>query len=225
MIRVLLADDHRIVRDGLAALLRQAGDIELVGLAEDGHGLLRLARTLQPDVVVTDISMPGLNGIEAVRRLRAEADLPVLCLSVHDEDRLVLAMIEAGAMGYLQKDCSFDELAQAVRQVAARRVYLSPALSGVMVRAWRERHASPAAGAFQTLTPRERELVQLFSEGYTTNEIAERLHLSPKTVATHRENVLHKLHARGLAELTRYALREGLSTLDAPVRGGLPAPD
>ncbi len=219
-IRVLLADDHRIVRDGLAALLHEAQGIELVGQAEDGHGLLRLARTLHPDVVVTDISMPGLNGIEAVRRLHAEGDLPVLCLSVHDEDRLVLAMIEAGAMGYLLKDCSFDELVLAVQQVAAGRVYISPSLSGVMVRAWRERRTAPPAGAFHTLTPRERELVQLFSEGYTTNEIAERLHLSPKTVATHRENVLHKLQARGLAELTRYALREGLSTLDAPMRGG-----
>ena len=155
-----------------------------------------------------------------MRRLHAEGELPVLYLSVHDEDRLVLAMIEAGAMGYLLKDCSFDELVLAVQQVAAGRVYLSPSLSGVMVRAWRERRTVPAAGAFHTLTPRERELVQLFSEGYTTNEIAERLHLSPKTVATHRENVLHKLQARGLAELTRYALREGLSTLDAPLRGG-----
>lgn len=220
MIRVLLADDHRIVRDGLALLIGREADLELVATAEDGPGMVRAVREHQPDVLVTDISMPGLNGIDAVRRVRAESpQVQVLCLSVHDEDRLVLAMIEAGASGYVLKDSSFEELARAVRQVMAGRVYISPALSGVMVREVRNRKAGamPAMGA-PALTPRERELVQLFSEGYTTNEIAERLHVSPKTVATHRENVLHKLQMRGLAELTRYALREGLSSLEAPCR-------
>jgi DNA-binding NarL/FixJ family response regulator len=216
-IRVLLADDHRIMRDGLALLLAREADMELVGLAEDGTTAVRLARELQPDVVVTDIAMPGMNGIEAVRRMRADdGDVKVLCLSVHDEDRLVLAMIEAGASGYVLKDSSFEELAVAIRQVMLGRVYLSPALSGVMVREIRNRRSAPAATAFSTLTAREREMVQLFSEGHTTQEIAERLHVSPKTVATHRENILHKLQVRGIAELTRYALREGLTSLDAP---------
>lgn len=222
-LRVLLADDHRIVRDGLALLIERESDMTLVATAEDGPGLLRAVREHRPDVLVTDISMPGLNGIDAVRRLRAELpQMPVLCLSVHDEDRLVLAMIEAGASGYVLKDCSFEELARAVRQVVAGRVYISPALSGVMVREVRNRRsgAAPTAGP-AVLTPRERELVQLFSEGYTTNEIAARLHVSPKTVATHRENVLHKLQMRGVAELTRYALREGLSSLESPCRSGI----
>jgi DNA-binding NarL/FixJ family response regulator len=219
-IRVLLADDHRIVRDGLAMLIGREPDLDLVGLAEDGSTAVRLARELQPHVVVTDISMPGMNGIEAVRRIRSEDnDVQVLCLSVHDEDRLVLAMIEAGASGYVLKECSFEELAVAIRQVVARRIYLSPSLSGVMVREFRNRRSTPAASAYSTLTTRERELVQLFSEGHTTNEIAGRLHLSPKTVATHRENILHKLQMRGIAELTRYALREGLTSLDAPCAG------
>ncbi|MDZ7589271.1 MAG: response regulator transcription factor [Rubrivivax sp.] len=223
-IRVLLADDHRIVRDGLAMLIGREPDFELVGVAEDGSVAVRLARELQPDVVVTDISMPGMNGIEAVRRIRAEGgEVQVLCLSVHDEDRLVLAMIDAGASGYLLKECSFEELTLAIRQVMARRIYLSAALSGVLVREVRNRRSPPAATAWSTLTAREREMVQLFSEGHTTQEIANRLHVSPKTVATHRENILHKLQVRGIAELTRYALREGLSSLDAPCAGAAAA--
>jgi DNA-binding NarL/FixJ family response regulator len=219
---VVLADDHRILREGLAALMSREPDLDLVATAEDGPGMLRQVRTHMPDVLVTDLSMPGLNGIDAVQRLRAELpQVQVLCLSVHDEDRLVLAMIEAGASGYVLKDGSFDELALALRQVMLGRIYISPALSGVMVREMRRRKTGPAMVESPTLTARERQLVQLFSEGYTTNEIAEQLHVSPKTVATHRENVLHKLQLRGVAELTRYALREGLSSLDATPRTSL----
>ena len=220
-ISVVLADDHRILREGLAALMSREPDLDLVATAEDGPSMLRQVRTHMPHVLVTDLSMPGLNGIDAVQRLRAELpQVQVLCLSVHDEDRLVLAMIEAGASGYVLKDGSFDELALALRQVMLGRIYISPALSGVMVREMRRRKTGPAMVESPTLTARERQLVQLFSEGYTTNEIAEQLHVSPKTVATHRENVLHKLQLRGVAELTRYALREGLSSLDATPRTG-----
>ena len=221
-ISVVLADDHRILREGLAALMSREPDLDLVATAEDGLSMLRQVRTHMPHVLVTDLSMPGLNGIDAVQRLRAELpQVQVLCLSVHDEDRLVLAMIEAGASGYVLKDGSFDELALALRQVMLGRIYISPALSGVMVREMRRRKTGPAMVESPTLTARERQLVQLFSEGYTTNEIAEQLHVSPKTVATHRENVLHKLQLRGVAELTRYALREGLSSLDATPRTSL----
>ena len=197
-ISVVLADDHRILREGLAALMSREPDLDLVATAEDGPSMLRQVRTHMPHVLVTDLS-----------------------LSVHDEDRLVLAMIEAGASGYVLKDGSFDELALALRQVMLGRIYISPALSGVMVREMRRRKTGPAMVESPTLTARERQLVQLFSEGYTTNEIAEQLHVSPKTVATHRENVLHKLQLRGVAELTRYALREGLSSLDATPRTSL----
>ncbi len=221
-IRVVLADDHRILREGLAALMSREPDLELVATAADGPGMMRQVREHVPDVLVTDISMPGLNGIDAVQRLRAEVpQVQVLCLSVHDEDRLVLAMIEAGASGYVLKDGSFEELTLAVRQVMLGRVYISPVLSGVMVREVRRRKSGQPAVDSPTLTARERQLVQLFSEGYTTNEIAEQLHVSPKTVATHRENVLHKLQLRGVAELTRYALREGLSSLDATPRAAV----
>lgn len=221
-IRVVLADDHRILREGLAALMSRETDLELVATADDGPSMMRQVREHVPDVLVTDISMPGLNGIDAVQRLRSELpQVQVLCLSVHDEDRLVLAMIEAGASGYVLKDSSFEELTLAVRQVVLGRIYISPALSGVMVREVRRRKTSLPVVDSPTLTARERQLVQLFSEGYTTNEIAEQLHVSPKTVATHRENVLHKLQLRGVAELTRYALREGLSSLDATPRAAV----
>lgn len=216
-VRVLLADDHRILREGLIALLARESDIELVGQAEDGLEAVRLARELQPDVAVIDVAMPGLNGLEAMRRIRDEAPaVRTLCLSVHDDSRMVLAVLDAGASGYVLKDCSFDELALAIRKVMANQVYLSPDIVGIVVNEVRQRGAPRAASSTSALTPRERELVQLLSEGHSTAEIAERLHVSAKTVATHREHVLHKLDVRGIAELTRYALREGLSSIDAP---------
>ncbi len=215
-IRIVLADDHKIVRAGLAALLRQESDFELVGEAEDGLAAVKLARQLQPDVLVTDIAMPGMNGIEAIRRLQAEVpEVRGICLSVHNDNRMVLAVIDAGAMGYVMKDCSFDELVQAIRKVMSNQIYLSPQLVGIVVEKYRNRNQATQTDAFSLLTPRERELVQLFSEGYSTNQISDRLSVSTKTVATHRQHILQKLGINGIAELTRYALREGLSTLDA----------
>lgn len=219
-IKIVLADDHRIVREGLRALLRQQPDFELVGEAEDGLAAVKLARTLQPDVVVTDISMPGLNGVEAVRRIHLEEPgVKVLCLSVHDETAMVLSVIDAGAAGYVLKDASFEELVRAIRQVMTHRIYLSPALVGIFVEKYRTRESpEPLAVAASPLTAREREVVQLFSEGYSSNEIAARLNVSAKTVASHREHILAKLRIRSIAELTRYAIREGLTSLDSPLR-------
>jgi DNA-binding NarL/FixJ family response regulator len=219
-IKIVLADDHRIVREGLGALLRQQPDFELVGEAEDGLAAVKLARTLQPDVVVTDISMPGLNGVEAVRRIHLEEPgVKVLCLSVHDETAMVLSVIDAGAVGYVLKDASFEELVRAIRQVMTHRIYLSPALVGIFVEKYRKRDSlEPLVAAASPLTAREREVVQLFSEGYSSNEIATRLNVSAKTVASHREHILAKLRIRSIAELTRYAIREGLTSLDSPLR-------
>lgn len=216
-IRVGLADDHRIMRDGLCALLGRETDMEVVGTAADGLEAVRLAREQQPDVMITDINMPGLNGIEAVRRICSEEpQVRMLCLSVHDDSRTVLAVLHAGAAGYVLKDSSCDELAGAIRKVMGRQVYLSPELVTVVVGELRQQADHPAAPTAPRLTPRERELVQLLSEGFGTQDIADRLHVSSKTVATHREHVMHKLHMGSVAELTRFALREGLSTLDTP---------
>jgi DNA-binding NarL/FixJ family response regulator len=216
-IRVALADDQRILRDGLCALLAREADMQVVGTACDGLDSLRLVRETQPDVLVTDLSMPGLNGLEAIRRLQAEQPgVRTLCLSVHDDSRMVLAVLQAGASGYVLKDSSSEELAMAIRKVMARQVYLSPALVGVVVEAMRKPASAADAPAGPPLTPREREMVQLLSEGYSTQDIADRLHLSVKTVATHREHVMHKLQLGSVADLTRYALREGLTQLDAP---------
>jgi DNA-binding NarL/FixJ family response regulator len=218
-IRIVLADDHRIVRQGLCALLAHEADIELVGQAEDGLAAVRLARELRPDVVVTDVSMPGLNGVEATRRIRADApSVRVLCLSVHAESRMVLAVLDAGASGYVLKDDSYDDLALAIRKAMADQVHLSAELVGLVVNAARSRGQPQPAGTAAALTPREREMVQLLSEGLSTQQIADRLHVSIKTVATHREHVMHKLEISSLAELTRYALHEGLTSLDQPWR-------
>jgi DNA-binding NarL/FixJ family response regulator len=224
-IRIVLADDHRIVRDGLCALLAREKDIELIGQADDGLGAVRLARELRPDIVVTDVSMPGLNGVEATRRIRAdEPSVRVLCLSVHAESRMVLAVLEAGASGYVLKDCSYDELALAIRKAMADQIHLSAELVGLVVKEVRSRGQPQVAGGSAALTPREREMVQLLSEGLSTQQIADRLHVSIKTVATHREHVMQKLDISSLAELTRYALCEGLSSLDQPWRSGARTP-
>lgn len=223
-LRIVIADDHRLIREGLRAVLAREHDLEVVGLAEDGADAVRMVRKLEPQVLVTDLAMPGLNGIEAIRRVRAHHDaVRVLCLSMHGDQRNVLSALDAGAAGYLLKDSSCEELAQAVRHVAAGGVHLSAALMGVVVDEIRLRHrispnlAAPAGG-HQLLTLREREIVQLFAEDLSTQEIADRLHLSGKTVATHRENITRKLGVRGIAGLTRYAVREGMSSVELPLR-------
>jgi DNA-binding NarL/FixJ family response regulator len=216
-IRVALADDHRLVRAGLCALLAGEPDLEVVGTASDGMEAVRMARELRPDVLVTDISMPGLNGVEAIRRIHAEEPgVRTLCLSMHDTSRMVLAALDAGASGYVLKEGPGEELGQAIRKVMANQVYLSAELVGVVVGEMRQRQQRPAEKPAEALTPRERELVQLLSEGYSTAEVAERLHLSVKTVGTHREHVMLKLGVHSVAEVTRYALREGLTSLDTP---------
>jgi len=218
-IPVVLVDHHQIVREGLMSLMRDEPDIEVVGQAGDGFTAVKLARELEPAVMLMDISLPGLNGIEATRRIRTNhPSVRVLCLSMHDEARQVFAAMDAGATGYVLKNRSYEELIQGIRTIAANQTFLSPTLVRMFVDNYRTRgtHISRTG---TTLTPREREFVQLVSEGYSTQQIAQRLHISSKTVATHRENVLSKLNISSIAQLTRYAIREGLSTLEL---GGVP---
>ena len=213
-IRILLADDHTIIRDGLASLLNARADLEVVGEAEDGLRVLELAAELKPQVVVMDISMPGLNGIDATRKLMEGEDPPkVVVLSMHSDRRFVLGALKAGASAYLLKDGGFDELASVIRDVVAGGIRLSPQITDAVVHDY-IRLASADASPDDPLTPREREVLQLLAEGDSTKEMAARLNVSVKTVETHRRQVMEKLDLHSVAELTKYAIRTGLTTLD-----------
>ena len=227
--KVLIADDHRIVREGLRSLLEDQPDLEVVGEADNGRQALEMAAEHEPDVVVMDVAMPQLNGIEATRRLmNDQPDTKVVALSMHSDRRYVAEALKAGAAAYLLKDGAFDELVAAIRAVVANKVYLSPRVAGVVVddyvrRLPGEKGEGEAAGAgapadasgvFHKLTPREREVLQLMAEGYATKEIATRLHISVKTVETHRRQLMEKLQLYSVAEVTKYAIREGLTSLE-----------
>jgi len=215
-IRVLLADDHQMVREGLRLLLEQQEGIHVVGEATDGLTAVALARELSPDIVVMDVTMPGLNGIDATRQIINEMkDTRVVALSVHSDKRYVMEMLKMGASGYLMKTSAFDELVQAIIAVANGQVYLSPRVAGYVVDAYRGKtKETEQTSAFSQLTPREREIVQLLAEGKSTKEIANQLVISQKTVDVHRQNTMEKLHLRNLADLVRYAIKEGLISLD-----------
>ena len=214
-IRVLLADDHRIFRESLAHLLAQERGIEVVAQAEDGATAARLAMELSPDVIITDIGMPGLNGIEATRRIcEQHPQSRVIALSMHSDAKYITEMLKAGASGYLLKDSAPEELIEAIHTVAGKGTYLPPALAHVVVEKC-VRHPQPqSAGAFAVLTSREREVLQLLTEGKTAKQIAVHFHVSVKTIETHRLHIMDKLHIHSIAELTKYAIREGLTSLD-----------
>lgn len=213
-LRLLLADDHGMFREGLRALIEKQTDLEVVGEAANGREAVRLARDLTPTVVVMDVSMPDLNGVEATRRiLKRSPKAKVIALSMHSDRRFVVEMLRAGAQGYLLKDCAYDELVRAIRTVAGGRVYLSPRIAGVVLEDC-VRSAAPEAAPASALTARQREVLQLLAEGHGTKQIARRLHVSAKTIDTHRHNIMNRLNIRSVAELTKYAVREGLTTLE-----------
>ncbi|MGA0611011.1 response regulator [Caldimonas sp. KR1-144] len=209
-IRTLLADDHQLFRQGMAELLMREEGIDLVGQTGDGLACVEMARELRPNVVITDLTMPSLNGIDVTRRVvGALPDTKVVCVSIHDESHMVSAAIEAGAAGYVLKSCAFDELARCVRAVSANQVYLCPAIASIVVTQCRQ-GTTRATSTRASLTPREREIAQLLAEGYTTKQIAYKLAISVKTVGTHREHLMRKLRLTSIAALTRYAMHEGL---------------
>lgn len=213
-IRILLADDHQIMREGVRTMLENQPGMEIVGEAADGRTAVQLVRKLSPDVVVMDIGMADLNGIEATRYIREESeDVKVIGLSMHSSSQLVAEMLKAGASGYLLKGCAFAELCKAIRVVAANRMYLSPGITDVVVEDY-VRRLSAAESSITILSPRERETLQLLAEGKSTKEIASRLHVSAKTIETYRRQIMQKLNIHSLPELTKYAIREGLTALD-----------
>ena len=210
MKRILLADDHELMREGLRTMLAAQPDIEVVGEAEDGVNAVRMALELRPDIVVMDVGMPHMNGIEATRRLTAE--LPrtkVIALSMHSDRRYVAEMLKAGAAGYVLKQGAFRELASAISAVLASHIYLSPRVAGVVVDLLRQ-PSEEEGGLLRLLTTREREVLQCVAEGMNTKSIAHRLNLSGKTVDGHRRHLMVKLGMQSVSELTRFAIREGL---------------
>jgi DNA-binding NarL/FixJ family response regulator len=214
-IRILLADDHKITRQGLRSLLEKQQDMEVVGEAEDGRTTVSLVRELSPSVVIMDVTMPDLNGVEATRQIVGQSpDVKIIALSMHSDTLFVTEMLRSGASGYLLKDCAFEELARAIHAVVAGKTYLSPSVSGVVVDDYLHRLSKADFSDSQVLTDREREVLQLLAEGKSTKQIALKLHISVKTVETHRRQMMNKLDIHTVAELTKYAIRKGLTSLE-----------
>jgi DNA-binding NarL/FixJ family response regulator len=216
MIKIILADDHQIVRLGLRSLLSLEPDMEVVAEADNGRAVLRQAKDLSPDIIIMDISMPDLNGIEATRQIMAESPgVKVIALSMHSDSLFVLNMFKAGASGYLLKDCALEELVKAIRTVVNRKAYISPGISDIVIKDFISGWVPSKHTAYSVLTAREREVLQLMAEGKSTNQIAESLYVSVKTVEAHRKQLMTKLDIHSVAELTKYAIRQGLTTLEA----------
>lgn len=215
-LRILIADDHRIMREGLRSLLEKQPDTEVIAEAENGRTTLQMSRRFKPDVVLMDIIMPDLNGIEATRQILAELpDIKVIALSMHSDKKFVVEMLGAGASGYLLKDTAFEELDKALHTVVNNRTYLSPKIVGLMAEDYSPSIVTKDYLVSPVLTSREREVIQLIAEGKTTKQIASILNVSVKTVETHRKKIMDKLGTNSVAELTKYALREGLTSLDS----------
>jgi DNA-binding NarL/FixJ family response regulator len=215
-IRIVLADDHEIVREGLRSLLEHHTDMEIVAEASDGVSAVEVATEQQPDVIVMDASMPGLNGIEATRQiLHHFPKARIICLSMHSESQFVTAMLESGASGYLLKDCASEELIRAIQAVQAGTIYLSPAIGQVVADHFKPGGEYNEPSAFSILSDKERAVLQLLAEGHSTKAVAQRLNLSVKTIASHREHLMQKLAIDSIAGLTKYAIQQGLTTLES----------
>jgi len=215
MINIILADDHHIVRQGLRSLLESEQHFRLVGEAGDGLDAVRLANKLKPDVLITDLMMPGLNGLEVTRQVtKSLPQTKVIILSMYTDDAYVLESLKNGASGYVLKGSQASDLIHAVREVASGRRYLSPPLSERALELYASRVESVPDDPFDLLTTREREVLQLVAEGRTSAEIAGQLFISPRTAEGHRANLMRKLGLQNHAELVRYALKRGILPLD-----------
>ncbi|MEP7355071.1 MAG: response regulator transcription factor [Acidobacteriota bacterium] len=212
MIRILLADDHAVMRSGLRALLQQQADFEVVAEASDGREAVALAESTRPDVAVMDLTMPNLNGTEASRQITAKyPNVAVVILTMHSDEAYVLRALKAGARGYLLKESAEAELISAIRAVQQGKAFFSPAVSKVLVQDYvRQLQDKDIEDSYELLTPREREILQLIAEGKSNKDVANLLNLSVYTVETHRGNILEKLGLHTVPELILYAVRKGV---------------
>jgi DNA-binding NarL/FixJ family response regulator len=214
-IRLLLADDHRLFRDGLRTLLARDSEIEVVAETCDGLETVQAVNSFKPHVILMDISMPNMNGIESTRRIAKEhPKTRIIILSMHSDRRFVLESFRAGAFGYVLKDCSVDTLLDAIHCVFKNQFYLDKTIAKIVIKDYVNLNAEKPDSLFAVLSPREREVLQLMAEGYSTKEIADKISISIKTVETHRKQLMDKLNIHNIAQLTKYAIREGLTTLD-----------
>ena len=212
-IKILLADDHKIILEGLRSLIDNEKDMEVVAEALNGRQAVKLAKKHTPDVVIMDINMPDLNGIEATKHIMSKkSEIKVVALSMHSDKRYVAKMLQAGVKGYLLKDCAFDELILGIRRVMSNHIYLSPQIDDVVIQDYIKHLSKDYDNGLRT---REREVLQLLAEGNTTKQISEKLDISIKTVESHRGTLMKKLGFKTTAELTRYAIKEGIISVDA----------
>jgi len=214
-IKILLADDHKITRDGLRVLLQEQADMEVIGEADSGRAAVELAYRLAPDVIIMDISMPVMNGIEATRRIVAKApQIKIIALTMYSDKRYVVEMLKAGALGYVNKMCKYEDLAMAIRTVIVQKTYFCPRELKTISKEYTNTLPKKQPSVFSVLTPREREVLQIVAEGKTTRQIASILSVSVKTIETHRQQIMKKLGINSIAELTKYAIREGLTSVE-----------
>lgn len=214
-IRVVLADDHQLLREGIRSILSKEPDVEVVGEAENGRQALDLVEKTKPNVVIMDISMPNLNGIEATRKIKeSHPEAKIIALSMHQDKRFIASMLEAGASGFLLKDCATEELIKSIHTVMQNKTYLSPLISDIVVGDYVTKLKTQTDSPVEKLSDREREVLQLLAEGKSTKEIADILFVSVKTIETHRQQIMNKLDIHNIAELTKLAIREGLTSID-----------
>lgn len=214
-IRIILADDHKLMRDGLHALLDREKGLDVIATAENGRVAVQLTRKLSPHVVVMDVSMPEMNGIDAARQILNEMpETKIVALSMHSDRRFVEGMLRAGVSSYVLKDSPIEELSFAIRAVMDNRAYFSQEIAQTVVKGYLSKLDASEEAVAPLLTPREREVLQLIAEGKKTKEVAGSLNVSVKTIETHRRQIMEKLNLRSIAQLTKFAIREGLTTLE-----------
>jgi RNA polymerase sigma factor (sigma-70 family) len=215
MISIMLADDHQIVRQGLQAMLEAEPDMKVIGGVADGLAVSDSVEQLRPDVLILDLMMPGLNGLDVTRLVRQRSPkVRVIILSMHANEAYVIQALRNGASGYVLKDASTDTLVEAIRDVMAGKRYLSPPFSDIVIEAYLQKSSKAVTDPYETLTAREREVLLLAAEGFSNNEIADRLSISPRTVEVHRSRIMEKLNLKNHTALVKYTIQRGLLILE-----------